>query len=157
MTSILFAQRVLSKKDFIIDRIAIDGSIDSAFAQLGPPLSMDSVDNEEVDGFHGFHFEGVIIWAELLTSRISSFVVSTPKLATSRGLRVGDSVRKLEKLYGKQDSGERLPDDHDKRFGDYTTYKAYEYDQSDGNVFWAIFNINGSKIISMYFYRGLGC
>jgi len=160
LSSLTFAQPRFTKADFAIGKIAVDAKIESILPYLGKPIKIDSIEDDEVDGFTAYYFKDLIIWAETPTGKISSFDVSNPQFKTKRGLCVGDSVAKLERLYGKKESDTELDRAHnnfDVDFKDFTELKIYEYDQSEHNVFYAVFYIKASKVVKIYLYRGLGC
>ena len=160
ISSFALAQPRLTKADFAVGKIAVDANIESLLPSLGKPTKLDSLDDDEVGGFTVYYYEGLIIWTESPTGNISSFEISNPQLRTKRGLSVGDSVAKLERLYGKKPSESELNrahDNYDMNFKDFTELKTYEYDQSQHNVFYAIFYIKGSKVVRIYLFRGLGC
>ena len=159
-SSVAFAQPRFTKSDFAVGTIAVDAKIESILPTLGAPVRVDSVDDEEVGRFTAYYYEGLTIWTESPTGNISSFEISSSGLRTKRGLCVGDSVSKLERLYGKRQSETELlraHNNYDMMFTDFTELKTYEYRQSEHNVFYAIFYIKDSKVVKIYLYRGLGC
>ena len=160
LSGITLAQPRFTKADFAIGKIAVDAKIESVLPYLGKPTKIDSIEDEEVDGFTVYHYKDLIIWVETPTGIISSFDVSNSQFKTKRGLCVGDSVTKLERLYGKKESETELERAHnnlDVDFKNFTELKIYEYDQSEHDVFYAVFYIKDSKVVKIYLYRGLGC
>ena len=155
-----FAQPELKRNDFVVGRIAIDSSVGSALPYLAKPLRIDSLFDEEVGGFTVYHFTGLTIWAETHSGKISSFDVSSKAFSTQRGLHAGDSVNKLVRLYGKRPSEKqlnRLHDNYDTSFKDFTELKIYEYRKPNEPVLYAVFYIKNSKVIKIYMCMGLGC
>src|SRR5260221_6747778 len=99
-TSSLLGQLQFSKNDFTVGRIGIDELVDSTLQELGQPKDTNFIEDEEYRAFVEDHFDGITLWTVKATRAISAFDMSTSKLATTRGLRVGDSIRKLNALYG---------------------------------------------------------
>jgi hypothetical protein len=160
ISNFALAQPRLTKADFAVGKVAVDANIGSVLHSLGKPTKLDSLDDDEVGGFTVYYYGGLIIWTESPTGKISSFEISTSLLKTKRGLCVGDSVTKLERLYGKKPSEselDRAHNNYEMNFKDFTELKTYEYDQSEHDVFYAIFYIKDSKVVRIYLYRGLGC
>jgi len=160
LTISTYAQPDLSEVDFKIGHIAIDSSLNLALPELGKLIVKDSIEDEEVQGFNVYYFDGVTIWVEKKGNTISSFDISSSRYVTHRGLQIGDPVSKLERLYGEAISEKelnRIHDNYDTGFRNFTEIKIYEYRKSDNDVFYAIFYIKDSKVVKMYMYRGLGC
>ena len=157
---IAFSQsKHFSMKDFAIGKISINGTIDSAVTIFGSPTKVDTLLDQAEGDFITYHFNRVTIWVSRRTKKISSIDVSTSELSTFRGIKIGDSNNKLEKVYGAQPSVtelNRLHENYDVIFRDFTELKYYEYRPKVG-AYYLCFYLNHSKIVKIYLFRGLGC
>ena len=150
----------MTKKDFVVGNISFDIKMDSVIKSFGLPKIIDTIDVFRTSDFLGYHYDGFIVWADRRTHEISSFDISKNEFMTQRGLKVGDSINKLIKLYGKGESVDELHmlyDIYDVRFKDYTKVIFYEYHPSDNDAYTVFFYIKHDKVVRIFMYHSLGC
>jgi hypothetical protein len=80
----------------LVDGPMVEMSMENAYEALGGnPEDFEYSDYIEYNGVTLFEFCGCIV----------EITVTNPDYETPRGLRVGDTIQKVESLYGKPDSG----------------------------------------------------
>lgn len=80
---------MLADSDLIVSKVAFRADSAQVRRVWGAPASTDSL---------SWTYPGLRIWLE--EGRVNVIVLTTPKYATARGLRVGDPVRRAKALYG---------------------------------------------------------
>jgi hypothetical protein len=139
--------------------IAVDQSIDSVVKWFGPPTRTDTLPGYE-DMKTYFYSVGVICWVDTSSNKIVSFDIFSSDFISSSGLRLGDSVKKLKKLYG---TGEdvvseirHLHPNYNYNFKDFTEIIYYPYGNGEDYFYHAMYLKNG-KVVWIHTYRSLGC
>jgi len=88
----------ITRDDFDLPGLNLDMPFDSVLAQLGKPISIhcQAVDTNYV----GFYYQSLIAWRNNVSNTLYGLDIRSPELRTRRGLKLGDSVSKAERLYG---------------------------------------------------------
>lgn len=85
-----------SSEGVLIPGVTLETDLETAYLALGGDKdSFVYSDAMTVDGVDLFEFCG----------QLNTIQVNTPKYPTQRGMRVGDTIEQVEKLYGKPDTG----------------------------------------------------
>jgi len=138
--------------------IALGERIDSIIAVFGLPTRTDTLDREE--GMRTYFYKmGIIIWADTVSNRVSSFEIASTAFTTSKGIRVGDSANKLEHVYGRperEDRLNRLHFNYDYTFNDFCEADIYEH-STDDSAWYHVFYIKDARVVRILVYEGLGC
>jgi hypothetical protein len=147
----------LKKSDFKVGYIELAGSLDSVTAHLGKAIRIERL-SAEWYGFTLCSYEKLNVWLNDDDDKIWAFDISDSLLMTCRGLKIGDSVKKLEDLYSKREWTERKfsrvgPwDDH---FTDYNEASIYEYWPTENDAWYIIFFLKKEKVVKILFYIGV--
>lgn len=152
----------LSESDFKADFLKLQQSIDSVVARKGHAKRVEKL-KEEWEGFTAHYYDRLNVWVKEDNREIWAFDFSDTSFVTQRGLRVGDSVKKLEKSYGERKWTEKEfsrvgPYDH--LFRDYAEVTIYDFwleidDADDGDVWYMVFYIKDEKIVRVLCYVGV--
>lgn len=131
-SSLLNIKNILYEEGALVDGPALGMSMEEAYRALGGELNVDDYsDSMELDGVKLFEF----------CSEIVDIYVESPKYETKRGLKVGDSIQKVESLYGKPDVGFS---------GDDLVEYKFCYEDMDGEL-----GINYYRGLTVYYENGL--
>ena len=95
------AQAPIDERDLAVAGLSPGSDSNSVIARLGRPDSVTAEqDPIDADGsIHHWHYPGLVVTC-YSPNEVSAFVLLTPARSTSRGLRVGESVAKVRRLYG---------------------------------------------------------
>lgn len=81
--------------------LTLGSPFDSVSAKLGKPDSV-RASEQEWSGFTAHYYPRLIVWTNNQDKRISAIDIYDTSIATARGLKVGDSTRKIDSLYPKK-------------------------------------------------------
>jgi len=153
-TTFSFSQE-FSKSDFIVSYIQLGSPVDSVAIHLGKAKKVKSLKGE---GFTAHFYDHLTIWLNDADNEIWAFDISDSSFKTHRGLKVGDSVKKVEDLYGKRnwtvEKFERLGP-YDYHFTNYSEATIYEYRPDEDSAWFIIFYIKQKKVVKILFYIGI--
>lgn len=95
-TGLLTINPMLYEEGVLVDGPELGMTMEEAYKSLGgDPNNYEATDNIELNGVSMYEFCGEVV----------DITVKTDKYVTVRGLKVGDTVDTVEKLYGKPDVG----------------------------------------------------
>jgi len=147
----------LSKKDdFRAGHIKLGEQCDSTIALLGKPDST-VLCHDIWEGYTAYYYSKIIVWEDNDNSLVHAFEIGDPKYVTSRGLKIGDDLIKIEKLYPR-----KLPEHnfhrlgpYNKAFKDYSEFRLYDYNFSEIDGWVLILFTKNCKLVKMLFYVGI--
>ena len=149
----------MTKNDFQVGHLHLTMPFDSVRQYLGSPDSSKNF-GAEWSRFTADYYKGVIVWTNEEDNSVWTIDVYDPVLSTPRGLRIGDSLNVIDKLYRtssvnifKDQFGRVGP--YDFSFKNYNEHRLYDYVPNE-NVGWVMILFTKDKILTkMLFYVGI--
>jgi hypothetical protein len=155
-TYVSFGQRI-AKPDLKVGALTLGASFDSIPASFGRPDSIKTFDQEWSD-FTAHYYQKVIVWTKNQDRRIWAIDIYDRSLATYRGLRIGDSLDTIEKLYSKRNwivPHFTRVGPYDYTFRDYTEATIYENSIQEDEGWFLILFTKKNRLVKMLFYIGV--
>jgi len=121
----------MTSNDFQINGIRLKMSYDSIESRFGTPDSVRTF-NGEWEEFTAHYYPQIVFWTNNNDHRIWTIDIYDTTFVTFRGVKIGDSVAKIDKLYPTK----KLDTHHDEfgrvgpydtSFDEYTDYRLYDY------------------------------
>jgi uncharacterized protein YgiM (DUF1202 family) len=122
---------ILVEEGVIVNGPELGTSMKEAYKSLGGKLPKDYSDIQKLNGVSLFEF----------CAQVVDIFVESPKYETTRGLKVGDDITKVESLYGKPDSGFS---------GDSMVEYKFCYEDYEGNL-----QLNYYRTLTIFYKNGL--
>jgi hypothetical protein len=139
----------MDSQDWTIGDLTLGAPIDPILAHLGTP---DTTVMRE-DGCKGYYYPKFVLWKDSQTDTLCAFDIYDSAYVTYRGLRIGDPLIKVERLYGHGDYPYTKTFDrvgpYDNTFTDYS--QVYIVEQG---YFFVTFMKN-NKLVKMLYYIGV--
>ena len=149
--------QVLRREDFRIGALDLNVSFDSVASALGVPDSIKTFDEEhDFHDYTAYYYKTGVVWSDNHDGKIWAFDVYDSSQVTHRGLRIGDSVSTLERLYGKRGWVEEKfsrVGPYDYSFRDYTEATIFEYYETTS--WYLIVFTKDQKVVKLLFYIGV--
>jgi hypothetical protein len=147
----------LNRSDFKVGFIELSCPLDSVIAHLGKAKRIEKM-KQEHEGFTAHFYENLTVWVTDDNSKIWAFDFSDSSFATTRGLKVGDAVKRLEQLYGERswtvkEFSRVGPYDND--FNDYSEATIYQYWRDKNARWYIVFFIKNDKVVKFLLYIGI--
>lgn len=153
--SLGYTQR-LNRTDFKVGVLDLDVPFDSIVSLLGKRDSVKTFDKEnDFNEWTAHYYQKMVVWRGNQDGKIWAFDIYDTSYITNRGLRVGDSIGKIEKLYGVREWVDKefsRSGPYDYSFKDYSEVTILEY--YDKGWFFIVFT-KGKEIVKMLFYIGV--
>jgi hypothetical protein len=95
----LSREQSLTGADFVVSGLQIGITFDSVLVHLGKPAGPRV---ESLPGtYEGYRYSGIVAWRDTIVNILCGVDIGDRSVPTARGLRVGDSLARALKLYGK--------------------------------------------------------
>jgi hypothetical protein len=147
---LLFRELWLNTDDYNIDFLKLGSPFDSVAVHLLQPDSVRPY--QEDSGYSGYYFQKLIVWQDNSTGKVVAFDVYDSSYATRRGLRVGDSVSTIEKLYGNR----RWREGTFSRVGPYDSgFRDYSEATIFGASYYFILFTKDGRLVKILSYLGV--
>ena len=147
---LIFRELWLSVDDYNISFLKLGSPFDSVAAHLPQPDSVRPFQGDSA--YIGSYFRKLVVWRENPDGKVVAFDVYDSSLATRRGLRIGDSVSKIEKLYGNRKWRERdfvRSGPYDSAFRDYSEATIF------GASYYFILFTKDGRLVKILSYLGV--
>lgn len=153
--------QTLKPTDFIVGPLFINESMDSLLSIIGKPLRI-----EDIDGDKEYSYKNFTIWFND-KNKVSAYQIMDSTFTLPRELKIGDSMQRVIKLFGKDFEANTLFErigSYDYKFKDYSKYLLYQYDtgivdkdcNTLDNYYWMIaFYFKNNSLIRILFYEGI--
>jgi hypothetical protein len=117
--------QALTPEDFRIGILALHACYDSISARLGHPDSAVGQTDESA-GYTAYYFPRMVVWVKNEDRTVWTLDIYDSTLATHRGVKIGDPVSLVDKLYSTEDVD--IYHDRFGRVGPYD-YTFHNYDE----------------------------
>lgn len=138
----------LTPEDFRVGFFDLDAQFNSIAVHLGKPKRIEKADLDG-DIYVGFYYPKLIVFKNNRTGRVSAFHIYDTSLVTDRGLKIGDSKTKIEKLYGKGVVHKRFGDIGPRHYSFLDYSEATEFKLGDYHV---VFFTKAQRVVKMVFF-----
>lgn len=140
-----------TREDFNVSFLKLNASFDSVSVHLGRP---DTVYEDHIyHSYFRYQYPGLVVWRNKLSNRVRRFQIQSPSFLTRRGVRIGDSQDKIQRLCGsdgKMDTHFDIAGPFDYSFRDYSQIITY----SRGDLHFTFF-MKGQILVRMLAYVDL--
>ena len=121
----------LGEQDFQVGALSLKLQVDSMVARMGHPDSTRTF-LDEWEGFVAYYYPRLVIWVSKADSTIWTIDVYDSTLTTSRGVRIGNSVKLIDRVYPTKpihtySNRFTRVGPYDDRFENYSEYRLYDY------------------------------
>ena len=146
---LFYVHVVVKYEDFVVGFLKLGSPFDSVVSKLGKP---DSITEGNL-GATGFFYPKLVLWRDNENNHLWAFDIRDTSIATHRGIKIGDSIYNIEKIYGNCDWETRTfgrIGPYDSSFNEYSEYALLDkYDHV------LIFFIKENRLVKMLFYLGV--
>ena len=149
----------MSYKDFQIGPIGLKIRYDSIVNIFGNPDSSKK-NNDLWPDFTAHYFSKFVVWTNNQDQRIWTLDVYDSTLITNRGLKIGDSVNSIDRVYPTKTFNihQRMFNrvgPYDTSFINYSEYRLYDYMPSDDEGWVLILFTKNDILTKILFYVGI--
>ena len=147
----------LEYHDFDITRFAVLDNVSRLTEVLGNPDSITGAFRTGQVKYSIYHYPGLAIWVYDYENVVWSVEIVTPRYATSRGVRIGDSMKKVIGRYGPSEVFHVFTSYHetfDSTFHAYTEFRAYSLSIDHINSLNAAFFFKSGRVMRIILYLG---
>ena len=150
------AQRI-ERPDMKVGFLTLGASIESVSPKLGRPDSVRTFDQEWSD-FTAHYYPRLIVWTNNQDNGIWAIDIYDTSFSTARGLRIGDSTKRIRALYPK-----RWPErktfsrvgPYDYPFKDYTSVTILENSIEKEEGWFMVMFTKNDRLVKMLYYIGV--
>lgn len=151
----------LKRSDFKVEYLEINEPMTSLLSKIGNPLKI-----LEMDADKEYSYSNFTVWLNS-KNRVSAFQIKDSTFLLHRGLRIGDSLKKIISLFGKSHDSNTLFErlgPYDYKFKDYSKYLIYEFDTGildkecntiTNHIWYIVFYLKKDKLVRVLFYEGI--
>jgi len=150
----------LEAHDFRVGTLSLMLPVDSMLARLGHPDSTHTFQDDLWQEFIAYYYPRLVIWVNRNENTIWTIDDYDSTLATSRGIRIGDSVKSIDRVYPTK----RI-DTHsyrfarvgpyDVRFENYSEYRLYDYMRAEDDGWVLVLFTKDGILTKVLFYVGV--
>jgi len=140
----------LSRDDFNFGALELGYPLDSVGLHLPRPDSARFFQDDPE--YVGSFYPGLVVWRQSANGGIAALDIYSPKYSTRRGLKVGDSITRVERLYGKRSWVET----EFSRVGPYDdSFSDYDEATIFGGSYYLIIFTKGERVVKILSYIGV--
>jgi hypothetical protein len=147
----------IGKPDMKIGCLILGEPFESVSAKLGRPDSVRTLD-QEWRGFMAYYYPRLIVWTENQDKRICAIDIYDTSFVTARGLRLGDSTKKINTLYptrGPERKKFSRVGPYDYTFKDYTSVTILENSIQEEEGWFMVMFTKNDRLVKMLYYIGV--
>jgi hypothetical protein len=147
----------IGKPDMKVGFLTLGKPFDTVSAKLGRPDSLRTFD-QEWSGFTAHYYPRLIVWTNNQDQRIWAIDIYDTSIATARGLRIGDSTKKINTLYptrGPERKKFSRVGPYDYSFKDYTNVFILENPIEEDKGWFLVLFTKNDRLVKMLYYLGV--